>query len=233
VSLTELSESAIGAVFGGVARLRGNRALHPRGSVRPATVRREGLEPATGVPWLDQAGTDHVLVRLSRGAGLAPPKPDLLGLALRVSLADDQVSDLLLTTTGRAPVSRHVLRPARDPYRADYTSIVPFRTPTGRLMVGAFADISGVVTGGADAGGGFVLMVASVRGPWRRFGYLELAAGDVEQRAGDVEPRAGDAEEQPDVDFDPVLHPVPQLDLPGWLAHLRAPAYRASRRARD
>jgi hypothetical protein len=218
-----VSESAVGAVFGvifgGVARVRGDRALHPRGGVRAATVRRDGLAPPTGVPWLDEPGTDRVLVRLSRGAGLPPPVPDLLGLALRIGWDDGRFSDLLLTTAGRVPVSRHVLRPARDPYRAGYTSIVPFRTRTGPLMVGAFAD-------DAVSPAGFVLSVASVGGNWRRFGHLDLVNGDAEQRPD------GSGVPQPDLDFDPVLHPVPQLELPDWLARLRAPAYRASRRAR-
>jgi hypothetical protein len=216
VRLRDVSESAVGTLFGAVARVRGDRALHPRGGVRAGTVRRDGLDKATGVSWLDEPGTDQVLVRLSRGAGLPSPAPDLLGLAIRIPLDNGQVGDLLLTTTGRAPVLRHLMRPARDPYRAGYTSIVPFRTPTGLLMVGAFAEAN--PGGDTDSTGGFVLSVSSTGGSWRPFGYLDLQGNDAERR--------------PDIDFDPVLHAVPGLELPGWLAHLRAPAYRASRQAR-
>jgi hypothetical protein len=201
--------SLIAAVFSGLARIRGARALHPRGAVHAGVVHRYGLAPATGVAWLDQPGTDDVLVRFSRGAGLRPGLPDLLGLAIRLVPPEGAVSDLLLTSAGRAPGTRHLLRPMIDARSASYTSLVPFHTPSGRLMVGAFAGASG-----------FSLEVATGRGPWRRFGELTLP-----------EPAAASSR-QPDVDFDPVLNPVPGLAQPGWLIRLRAPAYAASRRAR-
>jgi hypothetical protein len=87
---------------------------------------------------------------------------------------------------------------------------VPFRTPAGHLLVGAF-----------PAALGFSLEVASYRGGWHRFGYLNLPEWGSENL------------EHQDVDFDPVLNPVPGLAQPEWLARLRAPAYGASRRARQ
>jgi hypothetical protein len=177
--------------------------------VLAGTLHRHGLKEPASVPWLDEPGEDAVLVRFSRGAGLPPPLPDLLGLAIRLTAPTGAACDLLLTSAGRAPGARHLLRPAIDPQRASYTSLVPFNTPAGDLLVGAFPEAAG-----------FSLAVAGYRDSWRRFADLALP-----------EPGSENAE-QPDVDFDPVLHPVPGLAQPGWLARLRAPAYGASRRAR-
>ncbi|HST86611.1 MAG TPA: hypothetical protein VLL08_33040 [Kineosporiaceae bacterium] len=204
-----IGATAIDVVFSSVARARGARALHPRGVVLAGTLHREGLDRPSSVPWLDEPGEDAVLVRFSRGAGLPPPLPDLLGLAIRLTSPAGAACDLLLTSAGRAPGVRHLLRPATHPQRASYTSLVPFNTPSGGLLVGAFPEATG-----------FSLEVAGYRDSWRRFAHLALP-----------EPGSENAE-HPDVDFDPVLHPVPGLAQPEWLARLRAPAYGASRRAR-
>ena len=47
-----------------------------------AVLERSGLR--CGIDWLDVTGTDGVVVRLSRGAGLPARLPDLLGLAVRI-----------------------------------------------------------------------------------------------------------------------------------------------------
>ncbi len=207
--MPHIGSTVIDVVFSSVARVRGARALHPRGAVYAGTVHRLGLPRLSGVRWIDEPGEDAVLARFSRGAGLPPPLPDLLGLAIRMVSPEGAVHDLLLTSAGRAPGARHVLRPAINPRRATYTSLVPFHTPSGPLLVGAFP---GVLS--------FSLEVASYRGSWHRFAHLDLP-----------EPGSENAVHQ-DVDFDPVLHPVPGLPQPEWLARLRAPAYSASRRAR-
>jgi hypothetical protein len=204
-----VTSSATSALFGTVARWRGARALHPRGAVQPATVHRDGLASPTGVVWLDEPGEDRVLVRFSRSAGLPHPLPDVHGLALRITVPDGSVADLLLSSTGRLPGLRHVLRPAVSPM-GGYTCIVPFHTPTGALMIGAFPE-----------GDGFSLQVAPALGCWRRFGRLEL----------DIAPMAG--RDREDLDLDPALHPLPGLRMPSWLVALRGPAYRASRDARS
>ena len=207
--------SVSGAVFGAVARARGRRGLHPRGGVLTATLHREGLARKTGVPWLDDPGEEPARVRLSRAVGLPPPLPDVLGLGVRVA-PDGVPGDLLLSTAGRGRLARHVLRPARSPWRSHYTSIVPFGTPTARLMVGARPEP-----------GGFALEVAGPGEPWRRFARLAVAphmpaAEEVDDGERDDQRLA----------LDPVLHPVPGLEMPAWLARVREPAYAASRRAR-
>jgi hypothetical protein len=202
--------AAIAVAFGAVARARSAKGLHPRGAVYRGRLHRQGIAPATGVPWLDAPGQDEVLVRFSRGAGLPPPLPDALGLAVRILNGPGEPSDLLLSSTaGRAPVLRHLLAPRRDPRQCAYTSIVGFRTPSGPVMIGAFPD-----------GAALSLAAARPGGPWQAFGRIDLEATPSTEGA--------DA----DVDFDPMLHEIPLLHMPDALARLREPSYRASRRAR-
>ncbi len=68
-----------------IALLRpARKPLHPDGEILRGRVRRDGSAPPAGVPWLDDAGEDEVLVRLSRAIGLPAGLPDIHGLALRV-----------------------------------------------------------------------------------------------------------------------------------------------------
>lgn len=142
-----------------LARVRSARALHPRGDVWTGTVLRHGLTPATGVPWIDTPGQDSAIVRLSRGAGLPPLWPDVLGLALRVRSPGGDPWDLLLSTT----LGRRVPWPRRAPEHGVHSSIAAFRAPAGPLLVGA-----------RFRGGRFLLAVTAPRGPWRPFAELLL-----------------------------------------------------------
>jgi hypothetical protein len=200
--MTVVPGTVLRHTFALVARARGARALHPRGAVVPGRVRRSGLRWApVGVPWIDEPGEDRARVRLSRGVGLPPPLPDLLGLTLRI----DGRGDLLLTTAAL----RYVLVPRVDPRQATYTSIVPFHTSTGRVMIGA-----------VPAPSGFSLRVAGVVGGWREFAVLTL------------DDAPGAAPDDAALDADPMRHPIEGLVMPGWLARTREPAYDASRRGR-
>src|SRR5690242_4081043 len=80
-----------GAVAVGAARKR-VKPLHPEGTVRRATVTRLGGRIPSGVPWLDEAGRDDAVVRLSRAIGLPGALPDVQGLAIRLDL-DGAVAD--------------------------------------------------------------------------------------------------------------------------------------------
>jgi hypothetical protein len=57
---------ALGAAFFLLGKARGRKALHPRGEVLRGLIARHSAVGKTGVPWLDEAGTDHVAVRFSR-----------------------------------------------------------------------------------------------------------------------------------------------------------------------
>src|SRR4051794_9234328 len=200
---------ALGAVFGTVAMIRRARALHPRGAVTAATLRRLP-HPPSDVAWLDVTQDVRVGVRLSRSAGLPAPLPDVLGLALAVPIGDGRRGDLLLSTAGSRPVARHLLLPARDPLRSTYTCLVPYQSDRGPVMLAALPADGDVLR----------LAWAEPRGPWQPF--AELVLDDVPGAFGD----------DPSLDLDPVLHPLPGLRVPAPLARLREPAYARSRRQR-
>ena len=212
----------LGAVFGAVARVRRARALHPRGTVLTATLRRLP-HPRTRIAWLDATDDQAVTVRLSRSAGLPAPIPDVLGLAIAVPLADGQRGDLLLSSAGRAPLVRHLLLPRLDALGSTYTCLVPYTSDNGRVMLAALPD----------DGSGLRLAYASPMGPWQPFArlMLEEPAGGVDTPPGAVS-RASGGRDDPALELDPVLHPLPGLRLPDALARLREPAYARSRRRR-
>ncbi|SDC43280.1 hypothetical protein SAMN05660690_1418 [Geodermatophilus telluris] len=147
--------------------LRGSRVVHPRGRACAARVVADG-DGAWGARVLDEAGTHDVVVRVSRGAGLPRPLPDVLGLAVRFPGRgrDGGPLDVLVNTAGSAPGLRHVFLP--HPLGRTYSSVLPHRTGTGRLVVlGARAD---------DSGTGWELLAAPLTGGWTRWGRLTLGA---------------------------------------------------------
>jgi len=183
------------------------RPLHPRGQVLPATLTRFGSDPGCGVPWIDEAGSDPGLVRLSRALGLPPSLPDIHGLALRILVGPDGCADLLLATTGLGSVSRFLLVPTRRPRTRPLSTLLPYRSPTGPVLLAALPTRPGR----------YDLAWARATGGWHRFAELVLAPGDRRDEA---------------LSFDPVTHPLPGLPGYAWVRRLRRPAYASARGAR-
>jgi hypothetical protein len=216
----------VGVPLAALARARGGKPMHPRGAVFPAVLERHGSvadDAAWGVPWLDTAATETAVVRLSRGAGLPRLLPDVLGLAVRLPADAGRPIDLLLSTTGRGPVTRLLPAPRRDT-AAVYSSIMGYRSDAGTLRFAALPEDDGVPSEPAPLaeavareGLSFTLAVARRLGPWVPFARLAL----------------GDAAEplDPAIRFDAVLHPPPGLVPDGPLARFRAPAYARARAA--
>lgn len=213
----------VGVPLAAVARLRSGKPMHPRGAVFSAVLERHGIAAPWGVPWLEEAATQSGVVRLSRGAGLPAPLPDLLGLAVRLPSDAGVPIDLLLTTTGRGAVTR--LLPAfRRDTAAVYSSIMGYRSDAGTVRVAAFPegdDVPSEPAPLADAvsrdGLSFTLAVARGRGAWVPFGRLVLG-----EASGPLDPA---------IRFDAVLHPPPGLVADGPMARFRAPAYAKARAA--
>src|SRR5215213_722166 len=113
------------------------KPLHPRGSLVTGALHRFGGEEGTGAAWLDDPGEDDVVVRLSRAVGLPPPAPDVFGLALRVPTAGGRYGDLLFASTGLGRLTRFTLTPARSLYGRPLTTLLPYRTPAGAVLLSA------------------------------------------------------------------------------------------------
>jgi len=184
------------------------KPLHPRGSVVRGILRRSGSERRTGAAWLDRPGDDEVLLRRSRAVGLPGPLPDIHGVAIRVP-TEDGYGDLLFATTGLGRLSRFVLTPSRTPHGRPMTTLLPYRTPSGPVLLSAtFRDEDRLT------------LAWSLRtGDWQPFAELTLA---------------GDPVEGPDarVSFDPVRNVLPGLDAYAWVSRLREPSYAGARQSR-
>ena len=223
----------LGALFYAAGRLRRGRrkALHPDGAVMAATVHRDGTPTPWGAPWLDATGEHEATVRLSRSAGLPSPLPDVLGMALRVRI-DGHDADLLLSSAGRGSLGRFLLRPRTAPGRGIYTTLLPYRSPRGPVLIAAEPersrqlppDPAGLAARLATDPMRFRLFCAAPRGPWQQFGTLEIGT--------EVDPPASRAGVDAPISFDPVLNPLPGLRMYDAVAGVRARTYASARRAR-
>ena len=202
---------ALGGAFFLLGKARGRKALHPQGEVLEGLIGRRGAIGRIGVAWLDGAGTDHVAVRLSRSLGLPAPRPDILGLALRIPTQPGRFGDVLLATTGTGLLGRYVLLPARRHGLRAYTSLFPYRTLDGPCCWQPFRPPT--VRDSTS-------WPIQPTGQWLPFGALEVT--QRRYRSDDL-----------DLSFDPVLNVVPGLETYHWAAQLRRFSYAASRRARE
>ena len=209
--------AAGGAVLAGATRMLAvlrpaEKPLHPVGVTLVGRIDRSGLAqlgsgPLSGVPWLDETGQDDVLVRLSRAIGLPAALPDIHGMAIRV-VSGEHPGDVLLASTGWGRLGRFVLTAGRRPGSRPLTSLLPYRTPAGPVVLGARA------TGPAS----YELFWARYNDDWRRFANLELTG----EQAVDQE-----------ISFDPVRRQIPGLAQYPAVVRLREPSYRRARRSRQ
>lgn len=202
------------AVRGLAAARPADKPMHPVGRVLRGRLERHGLDPGIGVPFVDRSGVDDVVARESKGVGLPPGLPDVHGLAIRVLLGDDAArhADLLLTTNGWGPVTRFLLVPSVGMTTRPLTTLLPYRSPSGPVLLGArYVDERRVE-----------LAVAGLRSDWRVFASLSLEPLDP----------AGPGADDPALEFDAIENELPGLPNYDWVRRLRAPAYRTARRSR-
>jgi hypothetical protein len=186
------------------------KPLHPQGSVVRGTLRRFGAGETTGSAWLDGTGEDAVVVRRSRAVGLPAPAPDIFGLAVRVPVGGGRHGDLLFATTGLGRLTRFTLTAATTPDGRPMTTLLPYRTPAGPVLLSAvFRDETRLE-----------LAWAAGFGSWHPFAELVLHVDPLDE--ADVP-----------VSFEPVGNPLPGLETYDWVRRLRAPAYRTARRSRE
>lgn len=194
---------ALAVGLGTVALLRRGKPLHPRGEIHRALV--EVTDPLPGAgPFAGSTGTYDGLGRHATAMGLPAPLPDVDGLALRFPV-DGRDADLLFAATGTGRWTQHVLAPHRSGATVPLTTLLPFETGAGRLVLGLF-----------PTGAGYDLRVSPGSGPWRPLGRVSLAPLDVE--------------DPHELRFDPIRNAPPGLDVHPALVRLRDPAYVAARR---
>lgn len=207
----------VGAIFRHVARWREARPLHPRGIVSHAMLVIDDGHEATGIDVLDTPGEHPCLVRLSRAIGLPTEYWDIPGLAVRLLGAgpDGRDGDLLFAGTGLGPVSRHVLaiRPRLD--GGALTTLWPYRTNVGSVMLAVYplTDVDEAHPEGAR----FAVGRARRAGAWTPIGTLDIR-----------EPRP----DHPDgpTRFDSVARSLRGAGQFPWVEAIRAPSYSGARR---
>ena len=160
MDLLSLPRAAFATGLGAATALRGARVFHPHGRTTTATVTVSG-GAGWGAEVLDRPAVHEGLVRVSRGAGLPEPLPDVEGLALRLPGlgVDGAPLDLLINSAWRYAFVPSVLAPT-------WSALLPHRTGSGRL----------VLLGARPREGGFDLLAAPPLGRWRTWGRLELGA---------------------------------------------------------
>jgi hypothetical protein len=209
------------------ARLRGARVFHPRGVVlRTTWVSAGECSALAGSALLD--GERPALVRVSRAVGLPPWLPDILGLAIRIEdvYGAGVHQDLLLATSGRGRLGRHVLVPRWDLAGGPWSSLLPYTTLHGHRRAIVAQAAPGSVRTTAEE----VLRDGAARMP-----TFEVRFGTVDgPMIATVVPTPGDRVSAPIAEalgFDP-WNAGPELRPAGVLNRLRPAAYAGSRRGR-
>jgi hypothetical protein len=207
-----------------LTRLRGARVFHPHGRAYATEVEVGPTAPIA-------PGRYRGIVRLSRGLGLPEPWPDVLGLAVRMLNADGVggMQDLLLVSSLPAVAGRHVILPGRGYGGAFYSSVLPVRTGSRTMIVGALpvwtghpqplARLAEIDRAVGSALRGFDLLLAGPVGAWSHLARVDLT-------------RALPAQDSEAVRFDP-YHQAAGLAPAGVLNALRRRSYAASQRARQ
>jgi hypothetical protein len=215
--------SVLDKVFEAAAVVRRKKPLHPRGVLLDATVHRRGAPVRWDAAWLDEPGEDRGIARLSRAVGLPGQVPDIMGLALALHGPAATRYDLLLASTGRGRLMRFVLTLRRDLTRAFYSSLFPYASASGPVLLAAVPaqaasrEVPEIPRHPSSVPLEFRLLAAPPRGHWQDYGLLRLTARD-------------EADPDPPVSFDPVLNPLPGLRYYAPLTQLREPAYAGARR---
>lgn len=201
------------AVFGALSRIRGSRVVHPKGIGFEAKLEPLASAPA-GVELFGPSQPRSAVVRLSRSIGLPSSMPDPCGVAIRIpdAYGSGLHQDLLLVSSGSAPIARHVLLPRKRFEGGFFSSLLPYRFAGEPLLVGASAYSEGA------PGLWFQLKLASPGGMWQTVARLDLGA-------------RLSAEETERLCFNP-WHTGGGIEPAGFLNALRSPAYRGSQAAR-
>jgi hypothetical protein len=201
--------------FWWLSRARRAPIFHPRGVVVAGSVTFDANPAVSDVDLASRPRVD-VVARLSRGAGLPAKLPDLNGIAIRLVDAHGPGAhqDLLFISARVAPILRHVFRPSIGFDRSVSSTVLPYRTSSGRQMLFSADPLPFHTLDDLDNALPFEFSIraATLMGPWHR-----VATVRIEHRAPHEQPR-----------FDP-WNTGPSLTPAGWLNRLRVPAYRGSR----
>jgi hypothetical protein len=216
---------ALRAVFVAISAVRHPRPIHARGLVLTGSITWLPRDCSSGISWIDDAppGPVAVTARLSRSLGLPPSLPDVIGLALRVA-TDSGPADIELATTGLGVPSRFMLFLRRSPSEGRFTTLLPYDSSAGAIEIGAWAiPVAPLPTGGPE-------LTASLREqPWRLRLYYAAVAGRWHPFAT-MQLELAEQQDDHDLRFDAVRHPLPGTSTFPWVRAVRQPSYDLTQR---
>jgi hypothetical protein len=207
-----------------LSRLRGKRIFHPHGAGFTGLLTPIG-EASNEVGVLGRESM--TIVRLSRSFGLPEWAPDPCGLGLRIpdAYGPGRHQDILMVSSARPVVARHVLMPSRGFFDRPYSTLLPYDLRGRLILIGAraaaperpgprLADLLDGPPNDLD----FVLEIAGLREEWSVVASLSLQ--------GRLEPERVER-----LDLDPT-NTGGGLRLAGALNRIRGPSYRRSQAGR-
>jgi hypothetical protein len=217
--------TVVGSLLAGgftlLQRLRHPRPIHPHGVALNGTVRFLTGSASTGLSFFDQPAAAELVVtaRTSRSLGVPAPLPDVIGLAVRFPTPAGP-ADLLLASTGFGVPSRFWLAWQRSPSLARFTTLFPYRTADGPVLVAARTiepenlptETSELARALEQTTWRLHLYSATPTGRWHPFAVLELGRS------------AGSPIDTPDR-YNPVRNPLPGSEGYRWARRVREPSY--------
>ncbi|MEH3154508.1 MAG: hypothetical protein PGN29_03900 [Gordonia paraffinivorans] len=209
-SASPLLDGVVGIPFRAAGALRHAKAFHPTGRTVNGTI--DAIAPA-----LDTVAPDaSVTVRLSKGVGLPGGVPDILGVAIRLSVDGGAPWDLLLASSTRRSVRLPVPVPVATWSRTTFSSLTPFSSGGAMWWIRAETLADSHTADLPDGSVQIVLSHARGTSAFRSFAMVHTDTGVIA-----------------DVDFDPVRNLPPGVAMaPRWLARVRGAAYDNSRAGR-
>lgn len=200
--------------------VRRPRPIHAHGAIFDGRLEMRP-SPGSGIRGIDDPPVADVpvVVRVSRSVGLPPWAPDVYGLAMRWVQGGEEI-DLQLASTGIGVPGRFLLLPRLTPSRATLSSVVPYRTPRGPVMLcartvpprrlpGALEELRRAVDSEPWT---LRLSFASPGGRWHPFADVRLDSARATDDAG--------------LRFDIDRRPLPGAETYPSVQALRGPSYR-------
>lgn len=230
----DASSPLVSRFFGGLLRggiaglllLRRPRPIHARGAVFEGEMTILRRRDPSGIGWIDDPpdGQVEIVARVSRSVGLPPALPDVYGIGIRWEHEGAPV-DLELSSTGIGVPGRYLLMPRRTPSRVTLSSMLPYRTARGPVLLCARTvparrlpgDLAGLRRSVDEKPWTLRLYFASPRGRWHPFADIRLTRSRPD--------------DDPKLRFDIDRHPLPGTGTYAWVRALRQPSYRLAQRS--
>lgn len=219
--LSRVLGAALRAGIAAILLVRRPRPIHAHGVVFDGDLTMLPGRALSGIEAIDRPTAERVdiVARVSRAVGLPSVLPDVHGLALRWT-HETGTTDLELSSSGLGVPWRHILRPHRLPSSAPMSSLLPYRSTRGPVLLCVRTLPPRSLPAGLDA-----LRQAVAEEPWALRLYFATPRGRWHPFA-EVRLREARIDDDPHLRFDIDRHPLVGAETYPWVRALRQPGYR-------